>query len=109
MQEDSSQTSVPGDPPSRPARFGDVGPWGIRGTSGLGSPPPERPTPPGGGGCGGRSIVRRQLPSRGPAQPLQPQIRSRAREGKKNAAVGPLGMQFSDLTEERRRGKGFRP
>ena len=64
MQEDSSQTAVPGsrslaphgDPPSRPARFGGVGPWRIRGTTVLGSPPPERPTPPRGGGCGDRSL-----------------------------------------------------
>ena len=64
MQEDSSQTSVPGsrslappgDPPSRPARFGAVGPWGIRGTGVLGSPPPERPMPPRGGSCGDRSL-----------------------------------------------------
>lgn len=116
LQEDSSRHPSPARgashrPAIRPADLPDLGvsgPEGIRGTSGLGSPPPERPTPPGGRGLWGPVTVRGQLPSQWPAQPPAPNSIEGTR-GKKNAAPGPLRMQFSILTEGTTEGKGFRP
>ena len=84
-------------PAIRPADRPDLGVSGPgeSGEQAVSAPRPGETDAPRGRGLWGPVIVRRQLPSQGPAQPLPPQIRSRAREGKKNAAPGPLRMQFS--------------
>ena len=84
-------------PAIRPADRPDLGVSGPgeSGEQAVSAPRPGETDAPRGRGLWGPVIVRRQLPSQWPAQPLPPQIRSRAREGKKNAAPGPLRMQFS--------------
>lgn len=97
-------------PAIRPADLPDLGvsgPWGIRGTSGLGSPPLERPDVPGGRGLWGPVTVRGQLPSQWPrtATPCPKFDRGMRRQEKRCA--WPSTDAVFDLTEERRRGKGF--